>query len=161
MINFLRVIKNFIYICIFFAVPALAVDMKFSGTLAEPPPCQINGSKDITVVFNKVGINKVNGNNYRQKVDFSLDCGVIPSWELTLTLSTSSVSDFSDATVQTNIPGLGIKVYIDGKPMLFDKAYPVSSVVTPTLEAVPVKDAAHELTEGHFFATASLKAEYQ
>lgn len=145
----------------FSALTVNAAEMNFNGILIDPPPCEINNGKDIAVIFNKVGINKVNGDNYRQKVDFSLDCGVVLPWELTLTLTTTSVASFSDATVQTDISGLGIRVYIDDTPMLFGKPYPVSSMAAPVIEAVPVKDAAQELVEGHFSASASLKAEYQ
>ena len=46
-------------------------DMTFHGTLITPPPCTINDDSRIEVNFGeRVGINKVDGVNYRQMMNY-------------------------------------------------------------------------------------------
>ncbi|MEX2950832.1 fimbrial protein [Serratia fonticola] len=139
-----------------------AVNMSFKGTLIEPPPCTVNGGLDINVSFNKVGVNKIDGDAYRQDIVLKLDCiAAAPPWTLALMLSTTSVASFSSSTIQSSIEGLGIKVYLDGQPLPFDKAIEINPSQLPRLEAVPISYPGVELTEGKFTASATLAVQYQ
>lgn len=51
-----------------------AENMGFSGTLIEPPPCQVNNGKDLDVPFDRIGVNSVDGVKHRRQVDYILDC---------------------------------------------------------------------------------------
>ncbi|MEB7884619.1 fimbrial protein [Serratia fonticola] len=144
-------------------LPAYGKDnMTFTGTLIEPPPCSIDdGNKLRPVQFGKVGVNKVNGINYQQPIDYSINCVDISGWTLTLKLTTGTPATFLDGTIQTDVPGLGIQITINDKPMELSKNFVINPSNLPKLKAVPVKDAGAVLTEGTFSATATLLALYQ
>ncbi|WP_242526794.1 fimbrial protein [Serratia ureilytica] len=160
--------KNMTAIFIFFlAAPyapleaAEGVKMAFRGGLIAPPPCTINGGKKIDVDFgDRVGVNKVDGQNYRQTLDYSITCerGALP-WQMTLTLK-GGVS-FERATLQTNKPDLGIRIYQNDMPFIINTPLNIVPGNLPLLEAVPIAKPGSTLTEGAFSATATLQADYQ
>lgn len=140
---------------------ANAADMVFKGVLVEPPPCKINEGIDMTLSFDKIGVNKVDGDNYRKEIEYTLSCKDSPSRNLTMMLDTSSVASFSSGTIQSNIAGLGIKVYINGAPAEFSKPLVIKQGEKPKLEAVPVSQPGIDLTEGKFYASATLTFKFQ
>ena len=48
--------------------------MQFRGGLIAPPPCVINAGAKIDVDFGSAWDQKVDGVNYRQAIDYHLDC---------------------------------------------------------------------------------------
>jgi type 1 fimbria pilin len=140
-----------------------ADNMNFHGTLIAPPPCTINNGIKIDVDFGeRIGVNKVDGINYRQTVDYPIRCeDGAGKWDMTLTL-TGTPTGFDDAAVQTQEKAdLGIRLYQNGQPFILNQALPVDPNNLPVLEAVPVKAPGSTLTEGAFEATATLQAVYQ
>lgn len=142
--------------------PVLAVDVLFSGTLQEPPPCVINSGNLIDVDFgNKVGVSQVNGVNYKQGVAYTITCAPgSPAWSLGLSFNGTETA-FDSAAVQTDKNGLGIRLLHNGMPFTMNTRLPINAASPPILEAVPVKDPAVTLTDGAFEATATLLADYQ
>lgn len=139
---------------------AEGVKMAFRGGLIAPPPCTISGGKKIDVDFgDRVGVNKVDGQNYRQTIDYSITCepGALP-WQMTLTLK-GGIS-FERAALQTNKPDLGIRVYQNDTPFIINTPLNIVPGNLPLLEAVPVVKPGATLTEGAFSATATLQADY-
>jgi len=52
-----------------------AVDnLKFSGTLIEPPLCKVSDSDKINVDFKQVGVKKVDGVNNLMLINYQLNC---------------------------------------------------------------------------------------
>ena len=135
-------------------------NMSFTGALIEPPPCMVNNGNDIDVPFDRIGINTVDGINHRRQVDYVLDCTAGPAWSMMLTLI-GPPAVFGQATLQTNITNLGIKLYQNGKPFDLSTPIAIDPKNPPQLEAVPVKKPGSELTEGAFEVTATLLADYQ
>ena len=145
------------------SVPAAKeVAMHLKGTLRAPPPCRINDGGVIEVAFGqRVGINKVDGANYRQAVNYRIQCdspGARP-WELTLTFKGSAAS-FDSAALQTDNANLGIRLYHDDQSFAPNSSIKIDPANPPRLEAVPVAKAGAPLTEGAFAATATLQADY-
>ena len=138
------------------------VDMQFRGTLIEPPPCTINDDGIIDVNFgDRVGINKVDGANYRQSIGYRIRCEPgIGKWDMLLSL-TGNAATFDEAAVQTNRRYLGIRIYQNAQPFKVGSALPIDPAKPPVLEAVPVGKSGETLTEGAFEATATLRADYQ
>ena len=137
--------------------------MVFHGTLITPPPCTINDGNQVDVDFgDRVGINKVDGVNYRQPLNYQLTCDEAAGgiWVLTLSLS-GGVAAFDNNALLTNKSGLGIRVYQKGQPFAPNSAVWINRANPPRLEAVPVKRAGATLTEGAFEAWATLRADYQ
>ncbi|WP_422396826.1 fimbrial protein [Serratia ureilytica] len=139
------------------------VDMTFRGTLIEPPPCTINDGERVDVDFGeRVGINKVDGVNYRQIMNYQITCDNAGSgsWALTLSL-TGAVAGFDEQALQTNKTDLGIRVYQNDKPFAPGSTLAIDISNPPRLEAVPVKREGATLTEGAFESWATLRADYQ
>ncbi|ALX95758.1 hypothetical protein AV650_20410 [Serratia fonticola] len=143
-------------------LPVQAVDVNFKGTLQAPPPCTINNGNLIDVDFGeKVAIKKVDGSNYIQQVNYTINCEPgVPGWALGLTFKGSATA-FDNAAVQTNKPALGIRMLRNGEPFTMNTRVEIESATPPVLQVVPVKDPARELTDGAFEATATLFADYQ
>lgn len=139
-------------------------DMTFHGVLVEPPPCSINEGQRIEVNFGeRVGINKIDGVYNRQKLDYWLTtCENANSgkWALTLSLEGNRV-DFDKDALKTNQENLGIRVYQNDMPFTPGSVLNIDLANPPRLEAVLVKRADSELTEGSFEAWATLRADYQ
>lgn len=151
---------------VWFAGPAWAEEqaaINLRGTLRAPPPCTISDGGTLAIEFGeRVGINKVDGENYRQKVDYRIRCdapGALP-WEVFLTVKGTATA-FDKAAVQTDKGALGIRLYQDGKPFTLNSGIKVDPASPPQLEAVPVAKPGAALTEGAFAATATLQASYQ
>lgn len=139
------------------------IDMTFRGTLIEPPPCTINDGNRVDVDFGeRVGINKVDGVNYRQVMNYQIICDSAGSgsWALTLSL-TGVAAGFDDQALQTNKTDLGIRIYQNDKPFTPGTTLDIDISNPPRLEAVPVKREGVTLTEGAFESWATLRADYQ
>ncbi|WP_447885645.1 fimbrial protein [Serratia fonticola] len=138
-------------------------DMTFHGTLIEPPPCSINNGDQIEVNFGeRVGINKVDGVNYRQELSYQITCDNPGNgkWALKLSLSGGAAGFDRDALL-TDKANLGIRVYQNDTPFTPNSTLKIDPANPPRLEAVPVKQAGATLTEGAFEAWATLRADYQ
>jgi type 1 fimbria pilin len=104
----------------------------------------------------------VDGSNYRQAVNYRLQCdspGALP-WELMLTLK-GNATGFDKAAVQSDNPNLGIRVYQNDVPFTLNSSIRIDPANPPSLEAVPVARPGEKLKEGAFVATATLQADYQ
>jgi type 1 fimbria pilin len=138
-------------------------DMTFRGTLIEPPPCTINDGNQVEVIFgDRVGINKVDGENYRQPLNYQITCdkAIGGTWALTLSLS-GSVAVFDSDALLTDKTSLGIRVYQNDTPFTPNSTLKINLDSPPRLEAVPIKQAGATLTEGAFEAWATLRADYE
>lgn len=138
-----------------------AENMSFYGTLIEPPACSINDGQRIEVDFgDRVGVNKVDGVNYRQPVNYRITCDPGSGWSMLLTLS-ATASGYDNAALATSVDDLGIRILQNGAPMQLNRPYAIGAQNPPLLEAIPVKRPGSSLKEGAFEATATLQVMYQ
>lgn len=141
--------------------PSASANLAFNGTLVEPPVCTINSGNTITIDFKDVGVNKVDGINYKQPVNYTIDCaGSTLPWEMVLTVKGTATA-FDQAAVQSSVADLGIHMVQDGKPFNLNTPMVINPLTPPVLEAVPVKLVGSTLSSGGFDAAATLLAEYQ
>lgn len=138
-------------------------EMTFRGTLIEPPPCTINDGELVDVDFgDRVGINKIDGTNYRREVQYQIECGKGSGGSIALTLSLKgTASGFDKQALSTNKSELGIRIYRDDEPFTPGSVLNITLDNPPRLEAVPVKKEGAVLSEGAFEAWATLQADYQ
>jgi len=148
---------------LFPGVPLLAAEeavMRLRGELITPPPCVIKDGGKIDVDFGeRVGVNKVDGKNYRQRVDYEITCE--PNtlrWQMVLTLK--GAVGFDKAALQTDNENLNIRVYQNNTPFTINSAINIEPGNLPVLEVVPISKPGAVLSEGAFSATATLQAEY-
>ncbi|MFQ6249416.1 fimbrial protein [Yersinia enterocolitica] len=139
-----------------------ATNLTFGGSLIEPPSCEVNSGELIDVDFGRrLGIKKVDGIHYLQKVDYSIKCEPrAKNWAMELMLS-GEPTLYDMAAIQTDNPDLGIKFLINGEAFTIGKPVSVNPADLPILEVVPVKTPGSTLMEGAFEATATLQAVYQ
>lgn len=148
------------------ALPGWAVAdtaaMSFSGTLNDPPACVINNGEQIDVDFGeRVGISKVDGQNYLQTVNYRIDCEPGSSGQtLGLTLVAAS-SVFDAAAVPTTVPDLAVRLLLAGNAFVLNKRVAIDAANPPVLQAVPVKRQGATLKPQAFSAQATLLADYQ
>jgi len=140
-----------------------AADVGYRGTLIVPPPCEINDGNRVDVDFgNRVGINKVDGDNYRQPINYQISCesGSNGVWAMTLSLG-AAATGFDKEALSTSKTDLGIRIYQNGKAFTPGSTLAIDQANPPRLEAVPVKKAGATLVEGAFEAWATLRADYR
>ncbi|MDT3610127.1 fimbrial protein [Cronobacter sakazakii] len=136
--------------------------MSFHGTLVAPP-CTINDGEIIEVAFgNDLGINRIDGNNYKQPVNYTVNCKAgYTANNLAVIVNTTSPAAFDEAAVMTDKTGLGIHILVNGQPVKFaQRIAMINPFSPPKIEAVPVQDQSVTLTEGAFEATMTLLADY-
>ncbi|EPZ8126182.1 fimbrial protein [Yersinia enterocolitica] len=162
-------IARFLAVATFLTMPILACgaasavpNLTFGGTLIEPPLCEVNSGELIDVDFGeRLGIHKVDGIQYLQKVNYSITCAPgAKDWAMELMLS-GEPTPYDVAAIQTNNPDLGIRVLLNGETFILGKPVAVNPADLPVLEVVPVKTPGSTLVEGAFEATATLQAVYQ
>ncbi|MBB3303873.1 MULTISPECIES: fimbrial protein [unclassified Enterobacter] len=139
-----------------------APNLLLKGTIIEPPPCKINDDQPIDISFGEdLGVSKINGDNYRQKINYVIKCATNDSsFKLMLTVSGNIMSKDNTA-IRTSKSGLGIRILQNNQRVRIGSTWIIDMTSPPVLEAVPVADPAIKLSEGSFLATASLVAEYQ
>jgi type 1 fimbria pilin len=129
-------------------------------TVTAPPPCIINDDRPIEVAFGEVMTTRVDGGNYTMPVDYTLSC--TDASDKTVLLWVAGTGAAFDSTVlKTNVPGLGIKLLQDEKPLPIYMAVKFTYPNKPALYAVPVKQSGVTLTTGEFSAAATLSVMYQ
>ncbi|MGQ8708714.1 fimbrial protein [Serratia sp. TSA_198.1] len=137
-------------------------NMAFFGTLNAPPPCIINNGEQVDVDFgDRVGVNKVDGQNYIQTVNYRISCEPGTSGLVMGLKVTGSPTGFDAAALQTNITDLGIRLLQNGQVFTLNKRMDIDATNPPVLQAVPVKKPGVELKAGIFTVTATLLADYQ
>ncbi|EOI3503825.1 fimbrial protein [Cronobacter dublinensis] len=139
------------------------VSVNFQGEFTIVTSCTIKNDQIIDVVFGEVGVNKVDGTNYKQIIPYTVDCkGATDTSPLSLMMS-GTAENYDEAAVATSADGLGIRIEANGQPMPLNKPLntTLGALQSLTLTAVPVKDPAKTLSEGLFSATATLTANYQ
>jgi len=153
----------------FYAVPFLlllpltgqaAENMKFHGTLVKAPDCHINNDQTIEVSFGNVGVSKIDGVNYAQKIEYTLTCDGENDENLYLSVTGTGVT-WDNAAVKSSADNMAIEIQQDGSPFVLGKPVRADLAALPALSAVPVRDGAKPLTAGDFTAGATLIAFYQ
>lgn len=143
------------------ALSAQAVDVNFRGTLVVPPPCEINSSSDISVVFgNDLLIGRIDGVNYQQPISYTLDCHEATSTTLRLQFQGAGAS-FDASVLSTTKTGLGIELRRDGTKLPVNTWLNFTDPARPRLTAVPVKSSGSNLKGGAFAAASTLVVDYQ
>lgn len=139
-----------------------ADNMKFSGTLIEPPTCTVNHGNKIDVDFKQMGIRKVDGVNNLMTIDYELHCesNASTTWDMTLEII-GIATDYDIAAIKTDVTYLGVRILENDKPFELNKPISISADKPVILKAVLVKKPGFKLEPKPFSATATLLAVYQ
>ncbi|HIE4802161.1 TPA: fimbrial protein [Serratia marcescens] len=136
--------------------------VQFRGTLNVPPLCSVNNGQIIDVDFGeRVGVNKVDGKNYLKTVNYEIHCepgGRGLDMGLRINADTAA---YDDSVIQTSLADLGIRLLLNGQPLVLNRRMVIDAANPPLLQAVPIGRPGSELTEGAFHAAATLLVDYQ
>ncbi|WP_447889709.1 fimbrial protein [Serratia fonticola] len=129
----------------------------------EAPPCVINENKPITVEFGDVMTTRVDGNNYRMPVNYTLSCPPgLPS-AMKLQIWGAGASFDNSVLYVTGESDLGIQLQ-QGKTktkLPINTSLKFNYPNNPELWAVPVKRRGATLAGGKFEAGATMTVDYQ
>lgn len=138
-----------------------SADIAFHGTLIEVPPCVVNDGRQVVVDFgDEVMTTRVDGSRYKQRIEFTVDCGVEFS-SLQKVRIEGSPADFDPTVLSGNPAGFGIALYHDDVRYTPGKWLPFDGADLPVLYAAPVKQDGVTLSGGAFSVLASLVVDYQ
>jgi len=124
-------------------------------------PCVINDNQPIKVEFYDVMTTRVDGRNYRTRVEYSLECPSYTPNPMKLQVVGFGAS-FDGAVLRTQQQdGLGIEFQQGTTKLPINTWLNFTYPNKPELWAVPVKQRGVPLTGGEFTASATMKVEYQ
>ncbi|SIR20466.1 fimbrial protein [Aeromonas hydrophila] len=133
--------------------------INFRGAVVETIPCIINNGQLIQLDFGQgIVIRNLDGQRYSQTIDYDIQCGDSGVVRLSV-IGTST--QFDGAAVQTDVPGLGIRLNRGGQPFTLNSPVVINPASPPVLTAVPVADPGQAPSPGAFHAAATLLADYQ
>lgn len=141
---------------------ALAVNTAMLTVTAtvEEPPCVINDNRSIEVEFGDVMTTRVDGNNYKMPINYTLSCSVAsPNMLLKFQIKGNSAA-FDAAVLQTNKTGLGIELRQGDSKLTINKWRTFYYFSKPVLWAVPVKQSGATLAGGEFRSGATMIVGY-
>ncbi|WP_121500745.1 fimbrial protein [Entomohabitans teleogrylli] len=136
--------------------------VNFSGILVEQPPCEVSGNQGdiISVDFGDVMTTRIDGENYKREIDFTLDCQQAVNNALKLRI-TGTPASFDPSALAGGKTGFGIAFLHGTQRLALGSWLNFSPVSVPELAAVPVKDGSVNLDGGAFNVVASLVVDYQ
>ncbi|MBG2875727.1 fimbrial protein [Proteus alimentorum] len=141
------------------SIPGI-VYVYISGNVIAPPPCVINGGKTIEVDFGEVMSTRIDGVNYKKPITYSAECRKMPTNTMKVSISGNGTG-FDSNALTTNITGLGVRILYQNKLLRLGQEVNFTYPNFPQFEAIPVRDYSASLTGGDFYATATLRVEYQ
>ncbi|MFC0225790.1 fimbrial protein [Serratia aquatilis] len=136
--------------------------LSFSGRVFAPAPCKINNDETISISFEKIGIDKIDGKNYAVIKTLPITCDAGTLAPLQLQIQGESVIGKANV-LQTNRDNLGIALYNAGnnRAISLNQFFDVNRSASFLLKVIPVKisDSA-PLSEGSFVANATVVSRY-
>ena len=116
----------------------------------------INDGRTIDIDFGKVGIKRIDGNRYMQRIDYSIKCEFLDNSRQLKMKIMGGAAAFDGSVLTSSVNGLGIKLLANGKAFAINTPLNIDYANPPTLDAVPVKNSAVTLAEGDFTSSATM-----
>ncbi|KAB8312815.1 fimbrial protein [Erwinia endophytica] len=152
-------ISLFLSFCSYADQTGDSVKVTMHGILKRRP-CHISNDQVIEISFGNVGVNKIDGERYKQPISYQLECEDPDATAALIMTLKGTQTSFNTSAITTSVSGLGIELLQNGSPATLNQGFTIDYNSPPTLEAVPVSSGA-TLQEGTFSATATLLAEYE
>jgi type 1 fimbria pilin len=147
---------------VFCAIDHGFLDINIHGELYAPM-CKINNGADIDVDYGTIKVDSLDNDQDIIPLDYNIQCeGVSTNNSVSITASGDAAGfDTDKATVKTNeFANLGVKVYIDNKPMVLGNKYSVKLSTLPVVAVQLLKQKNTTVTSGDFSAKIILTATY-
>jgi type 1 fimbria pilin len=135
--------------------------LNVSGVIVDAPQCTVNGNNQVNVNFgDAIVTRKIDGQEYKQPIQFSLVCISPQSTAMRLAISGDPPS-FGSGLIKTNREGLGIRLFYGTTPLASGSWVNFTYPTVPALYAAPVALDNTTLTGGTFTGTATVVINYQ
>lgn len=135
--------------------------INIKATIIAPPPCKVNAGRDIEVDFGQIGINKIDGVNFKKKIDYGVTCEIVQESRQLKLKVTGTAASFDAKLLNTTVTGLAIRLETSPSQQIeVNKAIDVTLGNLPELYAIPIKNASAVLSEGDFTSSATLQVDY-
>lgn len=122
-------------------------------------PCKVNDGKPIEIDFNDVMTTRIENENYKQKMDYTLVCDTKGNPNLSIKFIGDG-ADFDTRYLQTSVSNLGVLFKTTDTNIYMMKPFQFSYNSKPDLYAVLVKKSGAALSAGAFNATATMQVNY-
>ncbi|CAI2004423.1 fimbrial protein [Serratia fonticola] len=142
------------------ALAAASATVTVKVTVVATPPCTINDDRPIEVEFGDAMTTRVDGDNYKMPVNYTLSCTGAPYNAMKLQVQGNGAS-FDGTVLKTSKTGLGIKLQQGSNKLAINSWLKFTYPNQPELWAVPVKQNGVALAGGEFTAGATMKVDYQ
>ncbi|OKB68843.1 exotoxin [Serratia marcescens] len=139
---------------------AVSTTVTVKVTVVAPPPCVINNDRVIDVEFGEVMTTRIDGNNYRVPVNYTLSCVGASSNLMKMKLEGYGAG-FNSTLLATSIAGLGIQLQQGDQKLAPNTWLNFTYPNKPELWAVPVKQSGVALSGGEFYSGAVIQVAYQ
>ncbi|ELX8379872.1 fimbrial protein [Providencia stuartii] len=123
-------------------------------------PCSINNGRAIEVDFGDVMTTRIEGDLYKQPLEYEVSCVGGGKPNLTLFVD-GTPSTFDQRSLKTDVDGLAVLFKAGTEDLPIKKKRPFNLDTPPKLFAVLVKQSGVNLPARKFTANATLKVEYQ
>lgn len=162
------IISTFFYIFIFFASSADAVQVNFSGTIRNSPPCTITGDTDpIVIDFGDIGINEI-GTTAPKYFSVKILCTGNTGQKVPLFIGYDGLNaGFDYNALQTSKAGLGILLRLNDTIIIPDNSDHKIELLGEEVKdlsfnasLVKNSDPSLVLYEGEFSATGTVEMRY-
>lgn len=129
-----------------------------SGSV-ESRPCKVNDGKPIEVNFNDVMTTRIENENYKQKMDYTLECQTLDDPSMSMKF-TGDAAGFDTRYLKTSVTDLGVLFKSADTNIYMTKPFSFNYKTKPELYAVLVKKSGAILPSGAFNATATMQVFY-
>lgn len=123
-------------------------------------PCKINQGNNILIDFKDVTTTRIDNDNYREKLDYRIECqdNRTRAMKLYITGTSSSVDS---RYLSTSVSDLAVKFLADNKLMPLNEKMTIQYPVQPEIMVILAKKPAVKLPAGEFNATATIHIDYE
>lgn len=123
-------------------------------------PCKINQGNNILIDFKDVTTPRIDNDNYREKLDYRIECqdNRARAMKLYITGTSSSVDS---RYLSTSVSDLAVKFLADNKLMPLNEKMTIQYPVQPEIMVILAKKPSVKLPAGEFNATAAIHIDYE
>lgn len=152
-----------LFLCMSFLAPSVWAVSGFlrvtvNGSV-ESRPCKVNDGKPIEVNFNDVLTTRIENENYKQKMDYTLDCKTTGNPNMSVKFTGESAG-FDTRYLKTSVTDLGVLFKATDNNIYMGSSFPFKYETPPELYVVLVKKSGAILPSGGFNATATMQVYY-
>lgn len=122
-------------------------------------PCKVNDGKPIEINFNDVLSTRIENENYKQKMDYTLSCKTAGNPKMSVRFTGDSAG-FDSRYLKTSITNLGVLFKAGSSDIYMGRGFSFDYKTPPDLYVVLVKKSGATLPGGAFSATATMQVSY-